>query len=378
MNTQLYQLFPGQPHGRARNGLNVVVNSDPHTRRFGNGSASSKNFSMNAPAYENGEAVIISQDRFLSSGTEDNYEVNWIESGGGTANIVLKNPLGRNYNNAQIINIREYRNMRLDGFTVTPWDGLTGGSFALADAGRTTGSGSINGNGKNGFPSTTDHNISGGLAEWRNAQKGGGFMGGWNSTDGNTSGSGEGWGSGWGTTAGNLPETQTPADNGGAGKTSGPGGGATDAGNADLTSMHMGAGGGGANAPGQDGPGSGGNGGCKGWIWSADWQNTGGIYLNGGNGGDTTNPPYGGGGTADGGGANGGQLRASLGRGNIGAELWEAQRGLSPNSSNHGTHGKIRIFRGGPVTGDTLPAATVSFDPFLVQLSGGAMLMAAL
>ena len=197
MNTQLYQILPGRPFGRARHGTNVTLNSDPTTRRRFNGSSGATTGSLDSAGFSNGDLVLIMQVHGnLTLSTEENYEVNIIISGGGTSSLTFQNPLGRSYVSsgssvqqgyvtradqaAVIQTIMEYENVTIN-FTPSNWDGLTGGLFAWADIGVTKGSMTFNGAQGSVAGDTGGMNL------------GGGFRGGWTSTDASASGDGEGW-----------------------------------------------------------------------------------------------------------------------------------------------------------------------------------------
>ncbi len=384
LRQQIYDVLPGRPFGRATHGTNVTLSADPHTRRTATGTIGNNVLTLNSGGYSNGDLILIHQTRDPASETEDNYELALIVSGGGTTSLTLQDNLGRTYTDGtQVLDVREYRNVTISTWTVAEWNGSTGALFAIVDAGTTSGSGQIICNGGNGFPTSQDHSISSTDPNtWRATQAGGGFGAGWNTSDGNTAGAGEGiYGS-------FVTETKLRQGNGGGGNSGdqGSGGGnATAGGNGDgsqggsavgnttLTSMHLGGGGGGTGAPAQDGPASGGRGGGAGWYWAKYWSNTGGIRLNGGNGGDSTNPPFGGSGVADGGGGAGGSFRGSFERAALGSNIIQAQKGVCPADTNSdGAQGRIAIFYGLEApSGSTLPAATVTFDPFLVDPVGG-------
>lgn len=387
MNQQIYNVLPSRPHGRRSLG-NVTVNSDPHTRRLGTATSGTPNLSLNSGAYSDGQLLVIAQLREMESLTADNHEVVQVQSGGGTTSLVLTKNLGRNYSNAQVVDLLEYDVMTFGTWAIMAWNGNIGALFCFA-ARVAQGAGTINGNGANGFPSTSDVSGVGSLSGWRSAQAGGGFQGGWNSADGNTSASGEGIGSGWGRASGSITEIKNTGDNGGGGVGGGGGAGGGNAtngedasfdsngkggrevGNTALTSMFPGGGGGGGNAPGQDGPASGGNGGAMCIAWVDRWLVTGGLQVNGGNGGDTTNPPFGGGGNADGGGGAGGSIKLNIGTlGQLGSNLITATKGVSQTSGGDGSVGRIRVNYGGKITGSTNPTASTARDPRMLPPQG--------
>lgn len=387
MNTQIYQILPGRPYGRARHGIGVTISADPHTRRVGNGSSGAGTLSLNSAGYVDGDLIIIHQTKGnISSATEDNWEINMIVSGGGTTTLTLLNNLGRSYVNAQVLDVREYQDLTINSFTVSAWaaSGSTGSLVAIADRGRTAGSGVISGSGSNGFPTTQDHSVAN-TANWRATQPLGGFIGGWNSADGNLGGSGEGFkirelsgeianttdNGGGSSVGGNGAGGGNATAGGNSGSSTGVGGIAC--GNAALTSMFPGGGGGGTSAPGQDGPGSGGNGGGMYIGWHKFFPSTITIAMDGGNGGDSTNPPFGGSGAVDGAGGAGGCILINTQSGALGSGKIHANAGTCPsNSGCNGSVGRIRINYGALLTGSSSPAASTNQDPLLVDETGAA------
>lgn len=387
MRQQIYQVLPGRPFGRARHGSNVTISADPHTRRTATGTIGTNTLNLSAPAYSNGDVIVIHQTKNPASLIEENWELALIVSGGGTATLTLQDNLGRTYTSgAQTADLREYRNANIQNHTISAWNGSIGALWAYADAGETTGTGTINCAGLNGFPQNSDTSGSGGnVNTWRAIQPGGGFQGGWNSNDGSRAGAGEG------NTVAFVTETANTGDNGGGGGNSDNGGGGGNAndggngsgdaiggratGNVELTSMFPGGGGGGTRASGSDGPSSGGNGGGMGLAWSKYWNGPR-VNNNGANGGDSTNPPFGGSGVADGGGGAGGDFLGNFERSALGTNFITCDRGISPSYlSGWGSVGRIRINYGLEApTGTTTPSASVAQNSFLVDPVGGSFL----
>lgn len=397
MNTQLYQILPGRPFGRARHGANVTLNSDPTTRRRFNGSSGATTGSLDSSGFADGDLVLIMQVHGnLTLSTEENYEVNMILSGGGTSNLTFLNPLGRSYvsssssvqqgyvtraDQAAIIQtIMEYENVTIN-FTPSNWDGLTGGLFAWADIGVTKGSSTFSG--AVGSVTGTD---TGGM------NIGGGFRGGWNSNDSSASCDGEGWKDVY------PSESNTSStDNGGSGHEgqgngngSGHGGGNATAGEANgqggyqgnpagstnLTSFMFGGGGSGAKSFGSVGAGSNGGGNFIGWC--KYFQPTGNFICDGGQSSGTGSE-----GTVNGGAGAGGNFllntQDAINLGNLYARGGARRNG----QTNSGGAGRIRVNYGYSAVGtpncaDGLGAnsnPSIVVDPNLYERRAGAFCM---
>lgn len=381
LRTEIYNVLPGRPQGRATNGENVTVNADPHTRRVGNITSGTNTLTLNSGAYSNGTLLKLIQLKGLSSNTEENHEYALVVSGGGTSSITLQDNVGRTYTNCQVIDVREYRNS-VHNWTVTGWNGNTGlgGIMDIADRGEI--SGQINGVGLDGFSSNNDNSGYGNDGvDWRNARVGGGYLGGQNSNDGSRADAGEGLSNTW------PNEVADPGDGGGGGGNGdwGAGGGSSAAGtssptatggyeigNDALSSLFLGTGGGGTRAPGQDGPSCGANGGVSGFIHAKFWNQLI-INFSGGSGGDSTNPPWGGGGVADGGDGSGGMLRAGVERAIIGTNFITLRGGQTRNNASVG---RVAFYYAGvnPLLAGviTYGEANAYFDPKQKELRGPA------
>ena len=381
-NTQIYQVLEGRPYGRGIHG-NATISGDPHVRRRGSASSGSKNLTLNASAYANGDLIIIHQTSGnMSVSNEDNWEINQIDSGGGTVNIVLKNNTSRSYSNAQILDVKEYINATINAFTITAWQkaNFYGGLIAIASLGVGTFAGLINGNGNNGGVSSAD--------QGGKPSAGGGFRGGGNSTDPSTAHKGEGW------LNGDTPvvESQTTSDNGGggginagAGKNAGGGGGSKNsgsqvggnagnagnpAGNTTLTSLHLGGGGGGSHGVSGQNAGGGANGGASAIFWIRVLKTTsGGIQVKGGLGGQAD-------GDADGGSGAGGSILVNTEVADFGTNAWQVTGGANAtgNGDNSGSVGRMRINYGGKYSGSFSHTPSTARDPKLVATKGGAFL----
>ncbi len=373
-NTQIYQVLPSQPFGRGRHGA-TTLGSDPHTRRTGTGTSGTTGLTLNSAAFTNGDLILIIQHRSLSSASEVNWEINRIETGGGSTSLTLKNNLARNYSSAQVLDIKEYTSLTVNSFTASAWDGSTGGIIALACMTPVTWNGTITIKGADGGSSISDQGGSAG--------NGGGFRGGWNSEDGSDAARGEGY------TGTHVSEGTSNNGNGGGGGGSGgdkggAGGGSAAAGSnassgsavggeavgsTDLTSAMLGGGGGGGKNDGDQNAGGGGNGGGGIFLWFHTLNLTsGGVDLRGGTGGASTF-----GATSGGGGGGGGFGLINFSMGTVSTNFL-ASAGNGQNTGGNGGNGRFRINYGVSVTGATSPAASTNNDKFLNPTGGGSFM----
>jgi hypothetical protein len=372
MITQLYDLLGTKyPFGRGTSGAGSLT-SDPHTRRQGNASSGNNTLTLNSGAYSNGDVILAMQIRGLSSAGEQNWELNQITSGGGTASLTLKNNWGRafttsGYNMAQVMDVKEYANLSVGSFTSSGWNysNKTGGLLAFAVAGACEWNGTITNAGYSGGSSMSDQGGKPGVR--------GGFSGGANSMDQSSAWRGEGYpntnwppyegrerngnggGGGWG----------DRADNGGAG------GGGRDAagigspqaeggyrcGNTALTSAVFGGGGGGGRNDGDQAAGGGGSGGggIIAWLKVLNLL-SGGINLNAGNGGPSSQ-----GATSGGGGGGGGFGLFNVGSGTFSTNF-RALKGNGQNTGTNGGNGGFRVNYYTPIIGNTNPAASTALN----------------
>lgn len=395
MATQLYDLLgPTYPFGRGSS--SGTITSDVWPKTYCSGSSGAYTLSIgSSTGFSNGDLILIHQTR----GTSDaaNWQVNQIISGATSSTWTLKDPLIRTYTNqfsnsaskAQVVKILEYSNLTMGTFSAPAWKSTQdyatlgyGGICPVAVTGVLTISGIPNLNGKAGFATSNDHGVDP-IPNWYTSQVGGGFRGGWNSTDGSNSGAGEGY------TGQYVEESTARHGNGAGGSSSGAGAGGghaaygsnsnsgtlggTSAGDAALSRLWFGGGGSGAKGPSQDGPATGGNGGGIWVIWAKRIVVTGGLRANGGAGGNTTNPPYGGGGTDDGGGGAGGAILINCETADLGNSLVTATGGTGNQGGGTGSVGRIRINYGRSVSGSTNPSASVSQNGSLISplVSGG-------
>lgn len=377
-NTQIYEVLAGRPFGRGIHG-SATLSADPHTRRRGSGTSGTATLTLSASAYADGDLILIHQSWNTATGTEENYEVNQIASGGGTTTLTLENNLARTYSNAQVLDIKEYVNLTISSFTVTGWTQANqwGGLLAISALGAVTWSGTITNKGGDGFGSTID---TGGKPS-----PAGGFRGGWNSTDASIAQQGDGW-------AGAPSESQSANGNGGGGGTNagagrnpgGSGGNATSggsaggnggaggssAGNTALTSLFFGGGGGGGNSPDNtQNAGGGGSGGGAGIFWFNNLTITGSGNFNGGNGGSVAFD-------SDGASGAGGSVLLNVQNATIGTNLLTATGGGAVGLAPAGSNGRFRINYGSKVTGTTNPSASTNQDVKLNVNSGGSLLYA--
>jgi len=269
------------------------------------------------------------------------------------------------------MNIPRYDNLTVSNFTVTAWDGNTGGTLVLAAKSEITVTGTISGVGK-GFVG----GAKGG--DWADSYQGEGTSGaGATSTTANGNGGGGGdahspdalpGGGGGGHGAAGTAGQNILSYSGGAG------GGV--AGSADLiTAVFGGAGGGGTENLGGVAS-RGGSGGALVFMFCNNVVIDGTITNNGENGEPAVTASA----SGTGGGAGGGVLvvcqTATLGTGLITATAGAAGNkngGASTGTGGAGAVGRIAVHHSGTVTGTSNPTFTDIEDSTLVESGGNAI-----
>lgn len=398
MATQLYDLL-GQKYAFGRGSTSLTLSTNPCAYGFAYGTSGSPSLVVGDKNgdFSNGDLVLVHETRD-SATSSPNWEVNRIESGAGTGTFTLKNPLARNYycdtanraaRRAQVVRVPEYANVTLNSFTGAAWRSTDyynnygwGGIVSFAVRGVLDLSGILNMNGANGWSTGQDHNTSNGSDfAMHGSTLGGGFRGGWNTTDGNTASRGEGclnvnWVS---------EEKFNGSSSGGGGASGGGNGGAGGAnagngsdsssayggvvcGSEDLLSAFFGGGGGGGRGNnGNDTASSGGNGGGLVIIWARRiiWS-SGGIQAIGGSssGSVWSAEGYGGGGA-------GGSILLNVETASLDSNKILAYGG---GPAVGGGAGRIRINYGNSLIGSwsTNPAASTVRDSKL-RIPGGMM-----
>jgi len=364
------RVLSGRPFGDGADG-NATISSDPNTRATFTGTATQSTGTAGSTAFSNDDLVMIIQSQFTGTGQ---WEINMVVSGGGTTSLTFKKALQYTYGTgAQIIKIPRHKELTINSFTVTPWDGSTGGVVYLL-AKKILGSGTINldGGHANNTARATGGGYRGGTyiastAANAQAKAGEGSQGDLISQQTTTTpgGGGARRGASSSTSAGGGGGGNGSPGNAGAGEANTiPGAGGNSVGSADLTSMFFGGGGGGRliNSGGPWGQGASGGG-----ILvfntedSSSWS--GNVYSRGGNA------------NTDGGGAGGGgSILYILGAGSIGSSVL-ATGGTQPPSGSYrgggGGTGRIAVHHSGTVTGTTSPTFTNVTDSTLVESGGG-------
>lgn len=384
---QIYDLLPGRPQGRAKDGVNPTVNSDPTVYRNGEGDSGSNTLILDSAAFANGDLIFIQQVKGDADFSQLNCEPNLIISGGGTTTLTLAEPLQRDYRTRSQSNVQfgssthnglvtqaktcmvqsipEYRNAAFS-FTISAWNGKVGGLFVWCDTGESTGT--IIGNGAVGSVGFDGQGVN----------LGGGFRGGWNSVDGSASGVGEG-------SVRFYPQevdgTASP-DQGATGHGSlgpGAGGGNYEAGEAgptgragnsiasdDLVKFWWGGGGSGARYGNQQPAGSNAGANCICWAESINFTA---VQLEGGQ-----SSPIGTEGNSPGGGGAGGNFLGNVNRAKNLANI-SCGGGARRNAfATAGGKGKVRINYGSTIADAGTPTRanfTSSFDPKLAPSGGG-------
>lgn len=396
MRQQIYDVLPGQPFGRGQNTLNIT--SDDIARAYCAGSSGSYSLSVGSKqgTFVNGDLILIHQTRH---GTDaDNWQLNLIVSGAGTSTFTLLFPLDRAFTcqtgstsaeRAQVAQFKEVNIADMSTLSILGWratasynDHGWGGIYPIAVNTLLVVNGTVDGNGKDGWRTSQDHNTSDSADFYEHVNTvGGGFRGGWNSTDSGGAAAGEGRLGSFATettnkqTSGGGGANSSGAGGGGhksAGEAGGDGQAGDSQGNDALTRAWMGGAGGGGHDQGAQAP-SGGNGGALFFIWANRIKVLGGLKVNGGNGLNGT----GGGPRRSAGGAGGGIL-INCNIADLGNNLVTAIGGLKGGvNAGDGSDGIIRINYGGKILSGsaTDPVFTSAFDPKLSVHNGAGLIM---
>lgn len=354
---KITRVLPGLPFGDGSAGTGTI-SSDPNVRATFSGSSGSTSGTAGSTSFSNGDVVFLYQTQGTGAGQ---WEINKVVSGGGTTSLTFMKALQYTYvTGAQIIKIPMYDTATVSGFTVTSWNGSTGGISVICGKTSITVSGSIDGNGTNA--SGTTPGARKGFRGGGYKQRGEGIGGDVATSDAylNAGGGAQGPGDRPGGGGGNGTA---------GGSTSGPGGGGASggstSGSADLITMTMGgAGGGGTQDYTPDGYGTGGGGGqnlvfiTKNLILNAT------CTFNGGNGSYVA--------SIWGGGGAGGSVLAIVQTATLGTNRITATGG---SSGAAGGVGRIAVHHSGTVTGTTNPTFYDQPDPSLVEgLAGGSFI----
>jgi hypothetical protein len=384
MGIQLYDVMPGRPFGRGT--AQSTITSDPNTRTYGTGSGTS--ISLGSAILSNGDLACIHQTYGVAGLADQNWEPFIVASGGGSTSITTLATLQRTYSaGAQIIKVPEYLDLTVGaaiygksygGSVANSSKNAFGGINIIAVRNKLTINYNMCQNGYQGYINSSDR---GGMNEWEhfnwwyNNAPSGGHIGGANSTDSSSAAvggnsingydgmerreaNGNGGGAGWtnslcGAGGGNGLGSDWCPDGGG--------GGASAAGNPELTSLHLGGGGGGPKGSGSGGGiWTGGSGGGAWIIWAREisFGASGSINADGGIG-------YGNNGVSSGSGA-GGSILINCERGAFGTNLVTAAPGTYYPNATPGGIGRIRLNYGSLLTGTTNPSASVVQDPKLI------------
>lgn len=346
-----------------------------------------------ASSFADGDLVIIHQTR--GDNSNPNWELNKIASGGGTTSLTMAYDLTRTYTNsganqAQIIEMKQYKDLDLASSTINPsdWNQSQGGLVCWFDSGTTQGtSATVNLAGSTG-------NTAFGTNVTSADTTGGGFYGGYGRQNGASAGRGQdgegypgdgaatseaangnGGGGGYQTGAGSCSGGGGGNGGAGTGGTSDEGSdglGGSAVGNAGLTIFHLGGGGGGCAS--LDGVNqtvaSGGSGGGGGFIFAKNIDLSGiTLTFNGGAGGNGSRK-------GDGGGGAGGSCLLKCETATLGTNKITATGGSggSTYGGNGGT-GRIHIDYSDSYTGTTNPTIDARLDATIVSPTAGGAFM---
>lgn len=363
MRHQIYEVFPGQPFGRGK--VNGTIDSTDPCARAGGVAGTSASTSLTVGTgsnrqgtFNDGDLIAIFQIRGTGAGT---WELNYIASGASTGTWTLGLALGATFTTttgsksapvAQVVQVREYKDLLIRTWAGQGWKSDQnyalynyGGIGAFAASGRQTFQTSAIANleGLNGTSTGTDHH--GDYDTYLNNKIGGGFRGGYNSTDGNTSGNGEGY-------SGNYhDEIHATQGNGGRGSNGDSAGGGSNDSDTDMATLYLpGGGGGGRGNNSSDSSSSGGNGAYSilNWAYYADFTN-GTWYMKGGDSSFSIWASQGGAGSGAGG--------NFLGNYNLlvaGTDKINVAAGSPAGQGSSGTNGKIRVNIGSKMVSGTI------------------------
>lgn len=303
------------------------------------GSAGSRTLTVGSGlAFAVGDIVLIHQSQFTNAG---NWEFAKVESYVGTTLTLLSNLVNSYTTGAQIIKVKQYRSVTINGIlSAKGWSGTVGGILAMLISGKLIVNGTIS-NVAKGFN----------FASSRGGQKA-------NPAQQGESPTGQGIASisANGSGGGGASTSPLAGGYGGGNGTVGSGsGGGSTTGNVDLTTALFGGGGGGGDA---DNSAHGGIGGGFIIIDANEIENNGMIEANGSNGQDG----IGGDKLGAGGGAGGSIMlrskNAVLGSGDVTATGGAGGAGINGNGTTGGV-GRIRI-EACMIDGSTDPAASES------------------
>lgn len=379
---KISRVYSGKPFGTRADG-NATLSASS-ARATLTATASSPNATVGSTFLANGDVFAVHQTRGTGAGQ---WEFNRVKSGGGTTSIVCYENFHYSYvTGAQAIKIPMYAIATLSSYTVTAWDGTTGGVDFVCAGIRITGSGTLSFNGSNG--ASGGNNTAGAT--------GGGFRGGRTShTNPSQSYTGEG-------TVGASVGQSTANGNGGAGSnTSGPSGGGPGSGggsantgggpaggssssSADLLTINLGGGGGGGANDGSEGGNATGAGASGGGLLiliapEIDISGMTLISLDGGAGGNAQTQA---GEQSAGGGGGGGCCLLMCAKATLGTNKITASGGLGGINTTSGiryggtgSDGVIALHYSNSYTGSTTPSLNAYLDPSLKNQSPAAQVI---
>ena len=324
------------------------------------GSLASSTLTIDSAGFANGDLILIIQSKGSGAG---NWELNKVQSGGGSTSLTLVHPLQNNYtdsgiNQAQVVKLFQYKSVTIQaGATLSPnqWNGSQNGIVAFLCKNKTNILGAIDVRGKGFVKGVRNANQGGWGGNGGEGVGGTSATGGWNEST--TSGTSPGSGAMGGASAsgGTNAAGEYSGGNGGGGCDGKQGDEGAGGGGGGGYYFGGGGGGGGADSNGAGGNGglsnavTGGGGGGREVNGSGDGGNSGQAGSNGGGAGVSSGYTGAGGLSSDnrgsgggGGGANASQSILSLtrmffgGGGGAGGNFWKWTVGDYQNGGDGG------------------------------------------
>jgi len=374
---KITRVLPGKPFGDGKDGAYSSATIPTLVYKSCSGSADSTTLTASTSSpFAVGDILLLHQTRGTGAGQWEINRVSAVGSGSYTMQKALKYTYtDSGASQAQAIKIPRYTNVTVQSgtWTITDWNGDTGGILAFASNGTVTVTGTISADGK-GFvlgygatppPNTGETGVQGessvNVGDVSTSANGNGGGGG---SDTVTGGSHSGAGGGGGGNGGAGSNGTTGSYSGTAGS-----GGEAD-GSADLSDFVLGGGGGGGGGYDSISGGHGGNGGGGIFIFAKIITVEGAISADGATGSGANNMGGGGGGA-------GGSCLIVCQSGTLGNTLIGATGGSGGDGGTYGGDGgaggtgRIAVHHSSTVTGTTSPTFTDVTDTSLVESAGG-------
>lgn len=365
------RVIPGKPWGDGTDGDYSSATIPTLVKDSCSGSASSNTLTTAGSTFADGDLLYIKQVRGTGVGQ---WEINKVVSGGGTTSLTLKVPLNYTFTDsgasqAQAVKIFRYNTVNPSSgtWTVSAWDGNTGGilpiacktSFAPTNTINLTGKGFLGGNGHGATSSTHTASQGEGSAADRGTE----------SNSANASAGGGGNGGNPGRSGGGGGGNGASGSSGSQGSGQPAGGGGNTSGSSDLTTITFGGGGGAGGADSGDASTGGAPGGGEFVVFSKTIDISGATITNNGDNAASENEAGGGGGGA------GGSSLLACETAVLGSDKLTSTAGVGGDSAaqgdgGNGGEGRIAIHHRSTVTGTTNPSFTDISDTTLRVRSG--------